>query len=463
MTPQRLRRRRRRRPTGRRADVARWRGRAVALGGRQRDRSVRRAAVASSGAGVRRRRAPASSRRVAAHAPRSAGAVDAVDRRSPQRRLTARGLPTDHAGRTSGRQRRAQERPQLGAQAAQPGPRRVQPTARSASGSVAIPVTCRRRRRRPGVDRRGAAARPPSRRRGTARPRWVSGSTCTRSRSAWVRAAGSARAPARAGPGGGRRGGTRPRTTASMRSRGSSGAARNGCGDDDLDLPRRRLQHGVDELLLAGEPVQDGLLAHTDDGGDVVEGDAVDAAGAEQVERGGEDALAGRAPRCWSSTSLYQLVDRRARHVVVIAEALAGKRIAITGSTGFVGTALVERLLRSRARLRARAARARRQAHAGGPAGAARAAQERRLRPPARRARRRRSTPWPPSGSRRSPATSAPTASACPTATAAVLADVRHRHPLGGRRLVRLAARLGRGDQPARPDAHRPAAAASSA
>ena len=31
----------------------------------------------------------------------------------------------------------------------------------------------------------------------------------------------------------------------------------------------------------------------------------------------------------------------------VIAEALAGRRIAITGSTGFVGTALVERLLRS--------------------------------------------------------------------------------------------------------------------
>jgi len=31
----------------------------------------------------------------------------------------------------------------------------------------------------------------------------------------------------------------------------------------------------------------------------------------------------------------------------VIAESLAGKRIAVTGSTGFVGTALVERLLRS--------------------------------------------------------------------------------------------------------------------
>ena len=31
----------------------------------------------------------------------------------------------------------------------------------------------------------------------------------------------------------------------------------------------------------------------------------------------------------------------------MIAERLAGKRIAITGSTGFVGTALVERLLRA--------------------------------------------------------------------------------------------------------------------
>jgi len=30
----------------------------------------------------------------------------------------------------------------------------------------------------------------------------------------------------------------------------------------------------------------------------------------------------------------------------MIAEELAGKRIAITGGTGFVGTALIERLLR---------------------------------------------------------------------------------------------------------------------
>ena len=87
-------------------------------------------------------------------------------------------------------------------------------------------------------------------------------------------------------------------------------------------------------------------------------------------------------------SALYQLVETCYNMAPVIAEALARTRIAITGSTGFVGTALVERLLRSRARVRAGAARPRRQAHAGGPAGAARAAQERRLRPPARRAGR---------------------------------------------------------------------------
>ncbi len=35
------------------------------------------------------------------------------------------------------------------------------------------------------------------------------------------------------------------------------------------------------------------------------------------------------------------------RHVLMISEFLAGKRIAITGSTGFLGTAIVEKLLRS--------------------------------------------------------------------------------------------------------------------
>jgi HAD superfamily hydrolase (TIGR01490 family) len=41
------------------------------------------------------------------------------------------------------------------------------------------------------------------------------------------------------------------------------------------------------------------------------------------------------------------LVEKGARTLGVIAESLAGKRIAITGATGFVGTALVERLLRA--------------------------------------------------------------------------------------------------------------------
>ena len=41
------------------------------------------------------------------------------------------------------------------------------------------------------------------------------------------------------------------------------------------------------------------------------------------------------------------MVETPARHALVIAEALAGTRIAVTGSTGFLGTALVERLLRA--------------------------------------------------------------------------------------------------------------------
>lgn len=41
------------------------------------------------------------------------------------------------------------------------------------------------------------------------------------------------------------------------------------------------------------------------------------------------------------------MVEKGARTLHVIAESLAGKRIAITGATGFVGTALVERLLRA--------------------------------------------------------------------------------------------------------------------
>src|SRR4029078_6451309 len=48
------------------------------------------------------------------------------------------------------------------------------------------------------------------------------------------------------------------------------------------------------------------------------------------------------------ASCLYQMVDECARQGDrMIRESLANKRIAITGSTGFVGTALVERLLRA--------------------------------------------------------------------------------------------------------------------
>jgi len=67
----------------------------------------------------------------------------------------------------------------------------------------------------------------------------------------------------------------------------------NGGVDDHSDLAGRRLQHGVDELLLAGEPVQDRLLAHTDLGGDVVERHGVDATGAEALTGDGQDAVTG--------------------------------------------------------------------------------------------------------------------------------------------------------------------------
>ena len=54
-----------------------------------------------------------------------------------------------------------------------------------------------------------------------------------------------------------------------------------------------------------------------------------------------------------ASGLLYQMVDGVVDMISVIAESLTGRRIAITGATGFVGTALVERLIRARARLRA--------------------------------------------------------------------------------------------------------------
>ncbi len=149
----------------------------------------------------------------------------------------------------------------------------------------------------------------------------------------------------------------------------------------------------------------------------------------------------------------------------MIAESLAGKRIAITGSTGFVGTALVERLLRSRARLRTGPARPRRPTH-----------QRRRAAPTARSSRTTRSIGSAQTAQRATTTTS-------PTSTARGHHDRRRRHPRRARAerrrprdlrqpptsMIHSAAAVSfdspldsRGrDQPARPDHASPTSATS--
>src|SRR4029078_5626589 len=51
--------------------------------------------------------------------------------------------------------------------------------------------------------------------------------------------------------------------------------------------------------------------------------------------------------RCRREFDLGRRERERASRGSVIREALAGKRVAVTGATGFLGTALVERLLRA--------------------------------------------------------------------------------------------------------------------
>src|SRR5438477_1315900 len=50
-----------------------------------------------------------------------------------------------------------------------------------------------------------------------------------------------------------------------------------------------------------------------------------------------------RVPPDGPVAAIYQMVD----NLPMIREGLAGKRIAITGTTGFLGTALLERLVRT--------------------------------------------------------------------------------------------------------------------
>ena len=135
----------------------------------------------------------------------------------------------------------------------------------------------------------------------------------------------------------------------------------------------------------------------------------------------------------------------------MISEALAGKRIAVTGATGFLGTALVERLLRAvpdcevvvLVRPGRRSIR-RRPRPPRDPA-------QRRLRPAARASWATTSTTRSPAGSTWSPATSPSTASASTTTDARRLAACDIVIHSAAARQLRLAARhRGRG-QPARP------------
>ena len=114
--------------------------------------------------------------------------------------------------------------------------------------------------------------------------------------------------------------------------------------EPDRHLGGAAIHDRLEEHLLGGVPVQDRLLPDPELAGQVVERRAVVATGAEGVHGGAEDAigsgLGGAAHG--SPTPVYQMVDRRA----MISERLDGRRLAITGGTGFLGTALIERLLR---------------------------------------------------------------------------------------------------------------------
>ena len=78
-------------------------------------------------------------------------------------------------------------------------------------------------------------------------------------------------------------------TIESMRSRGSSGAARTAASIAVAELGGGVGEHGIDQLVLGGEPVQHRLLADPDDGSDLVERHGVDAACPEQLDGRLED------------------------------------------------------------------------------------------------------------------------------------------------------------------------------
>ena len=185
--------------------------------------------------------------------------------------------------------------PQLGAQLAQAGGvrRPADGAQRLGLGGDAGDGAVGAGRRR-GGGRRGAGGRRPSRRRGSRRHARRAGRRGACRRVAW---AGGSRLSSRTRPSSaGRRTARRNTavTTASIRASGSSGAARTAASMTTASSAAVASSTAVDELVLAREPVQDGLLADADLGRDLVERDGVDATDPEAAGGRVQDAVAGR-------------------------------------------------------------------------------------------------------------------------------------------------------------------------
>lgn len=128
------------------------------------------------------------------------------------------------------------------------------------------------------------------------------------------------------------------------------------CLEGSRELGRAAVDHRVEQGFLAGVPIENRLLANTKTSSQLVERGRVVSPCAETHERGVENALSGIGSTRLSQSRLRHVgtvaVSPRlslpfGRQLTVISQNLAGKRIAVTGSTGFLGTAIVERLLRT--------------------------------------------------------------------------------------------------------------------
>ena len=128
-----------------------------------------------------------------------------------------------------------------------------------------------------------------------------------------------------------------------------------------LQLGRRPVDHGFEQGFFGREPVEDRLLANPEPVCQGVQRGRLVTAGAERGQGGIEDPIRGASPvptYRMVDESAYRMVDRfRARWSRPSRSRDTGPGVGcrrprralifVTGATGFLGTALVERLLRS--------------------------------------------------------------------------------------------------------------------